>query len=179
MKLPDRDRIPIRFAVLTLVTGGLILTGVLAMIRSDVLIAKVPASTLLVAGVLAAAPLLRRVPSTRRTRQAFLVTSAFRQKYWIAGLVQRLHCTLDRADIDLVLKVPEFAQFSSGYLLLNHPVPSWPDFLHSSRPTITFTAISRGISRLFRRRSSRRRKPSPCLVVNSHHQGSVHFVVRG
>ncbi|OLZ51125.1 hypothetical protein BS329_17955 [Amycolatopsis coloradensis] len=107
MKLPDRDRTPIRFAVLTSVTGGLVLAGVLAMIRSDVLIAKVPAWTLLVAGVLAAAPLLRRVPSTRRTRQAFLVTSAFRQKYWIAGLVQRLHCTLDRANIDLVLKVPD------------------------------------------------------------------------
>ncbi|MEU3622819.1 sugar ABC transporter substrate-binding protein [Amycolatopsis coloradensis] len=105
--MPDRNRTPLRFAVLASVTGGLVLAGVLAMIRSDVLIAKVPAWTVLVAGALAAASLLRRVPWTGRTRQAFLVTSAFRQKYWIAGFVQRLHCTLDRDNIDLVLKVPD------------------------------------------------------------------------
>ncbi|WP_414942735.1 sugar ABC transporter substrate-binding protein [Amycolatopsis sp. cmx-11-51] len=93
--------------MLTTVTGGLVLAGVLAMLRSDVLIAKVPAWTLLVAGVLAAAPLLRRVLWTRRTRRAFIVTSAFRQKYWLAGFVQRLHRTLDRDNIDLVLKVPD------------------------------------------------------------------------
>jgi len=107
MKVPDRDRAPLRFAVLTSVTGGLVLAGILAMLRSDVLIAKVPAWTVLVAGVLATVSLLRSVPWTRRTRRAFLVTSAFRQKYWLAGLVQRLHRTLDRDNIDLVLKVPD------------------------------------------------------------------------
>ncbi|MEV0680057.1 substrate-binding domain-containing protein [Actinosynnema sp. NPDC050436] len=42
-----------------------------------------------------------------RARQAFLVTSAFEQKYWLAELVQRVHRTLDRAGVDLVLKLPD------------------------------------------------------------------------
>ncbi|MGM1059885.1 sugar ABC transporter substrate-binding protein [Saccharothrix sp. Mg75] len=43
----------------------------------------------------------------RRPRRAFLITSAFDQKYWVAEFVQRLHGVLDRGGIDLVLKVPD------------------------------------------------------------------------
>ncbi|MFD5095662.1 sugar ABC transporter substrate-binding protein [Amycolatopsis thailandensis] len=108
MKTLDRDRTPVRFTVLTSVTGGLVLAGILALLRGDALIAKVPAWTVLAAGSLAAIPLmLRRAPWTRRPRQAFLVTSAFSQKYWVAGFVQRVHVVLDRSGIDLVLKVPD------------------------------------------------------------------------
>ncbi|OXM44559.1 hypothetical protein CFP75_33985 [Amycolatopsis alba DSM 44262] len=108
VKLLDRDRTPVRFTVLTSVTGGLVLAGILAAIRSDVLIAKLPAWTVLAAGSLAVIPfLLRRAPWTGRPRQAFLVTSAFSQKYWVAGFVQRMHVVLDRSGIDLVLKVPD------------------------------------------------------------------------
>ncbi|MFI9007559.1 sugar ABC transporter substrate-binding protein [Actinosynnema sp. NPDC053489] len=42
-----------------------------------------------------------------RTRRAFLVTSAFDQKYWLAGLTRRLHAALDRDGVALVLKVPD------------------------------------------------------------------------
>jgi ribose transport system substrate-binding protein len=107
MRKLDRDGTPVRFTVLTSVAGGLVLAGILAMIRSGVLVAELPAWTVLVVGTLIAAPLLLwRTPWTRRTRRAFLVTSAFRQKYWLAGLVQHMHGVLDRNGIDLVLKVP-------------------------------------------------------------------------
>jgi hypothetical protein len=51
------------------------------------------------------ASVIRR--SKRRSRRAFLVASAFSQKYYVAAFVQRLHSTFDRDGIDLVLKVPD------------------------------------------------------------------------
>lgn len=42
-----------------------------------------------------------------RGKRVFLVTSAFRQKYWVAGLLQHLHGVLDRNGLDLVFKTPE------------------------------------------------------------------------
>ncbi|AUI64390.1 hypothetical protein B1H26_22365 [Amycolatopsis sp. BJA-103] len=108
VKLLDRDRTPVRFTVVTSVAGGLVLAGVLAVVRSDAMTAKVPAWSVLVVGVVVAGLLLlHRTRWPRRTRQAFLVTSAFRQKYWVAGFVQRMHGVLDRNGIDLVLKVPD------------------------------------------------------------------------
>lgn len=41
------------------------------------------------------------------TRQVFLVMSTFTQKYWVLDFVQRLHHSLDRKGLDLVLKVPD------------------------------------------------------------------------
>jgi ribose transport system substrate-binding protein len=45
--------------------------------------------------------------SRGRSARVFLMTSAFSQKYYVAALVQRLHGSLDRDAIDLVLKVPD------------------------------------------------------------------------
>jgi ribose transport system substrate-binding protein len=42
-----------------------------------------------------------------RSRRAFVMTSAFSQKYYVAAFVQRLHSTFDRDGIDMVLKVPD------------------------------------------------------------------------
>ena len=103
MKLLDRDRTPARFTVITSVASGLVLAGILTIVRTDLLAREWPAWAVLVVGGLAAAPLLRM---SKRHRQAFLVASAFSQKYWVASFVQQLHGVLDRAGIDLVLKVP-------------------------------------------------------------------------
>lgn len=106
MKLLDRDRTPVRFAVLTSVASGLALTGILTVVRTGALDRQWPAWTVLVIGGLVALPLLRRMPAARQHRQTFLVMSAFSQKYWAASFVQRMHGVLDRNGIDLVLKVP-------------------------------------------------------------------------
>ncbi|QFZ24327.1 sugar ABC transporter substrate-binding protein [Saccharothrix syringae] len=88
--------------------GGVLVTGALVLLRAGVLTRAVPAWTAVVAVALGAAPalLLRRSRRGRRTRQVFLITSAFRQKYWVADFLQRLHGVLDRSGVDLVLKVP-------------------------------------------------------------------------
>lgn len=103
MKLLDRDRTPVRFTVLTSVASGLVLAGILTVLRTDLLTMQWPAWSVLVVGGLAATPLLRM---SKRHRQAFLVTDSFSQKYYVASFVQQLHGVLDRAGIDLVLKVP-------------------------------------------------------------------------
>lgn len=43
----------------------------------------------------------------KRSLRAFLMTSAFSQKYYVAAFVQSLHSVFDRDGIDLVLKVPD------------------------------------------------------------------------
>lgn len=43
----------------------------------------------------------------RRAARAFFMTSAFREKYYVAAFVQRLHELLDLERVDLVLKVPD------------------------------------------------------------------------
>lgn len=88
--------------------GAAVLGGVGVVVRSGVLVQGVPAWTVPVAAVLVAVPLLvRRARRRTGTRHAFVVTSAFNQKYWIADLVQRLHRALDRKGMDLVLKLPD------------------------------------------------------------------------
>jgi ribose transport system substrate-binding protein len=100
--LLDRDRTPVRFAVMTSIISGLSVTAVTAWLRGGVPLWLVPA------GALVALPALgiawRR---SHAGRQAFLVVSAFEGKYWVAGLIQQLHRSLDRNGIDLVLKVPD------------------------------------------------------------------------
>ncbi|RKT75023.1 ribose transport system substrate-binding protein [Saccharothrix variisporea] len=103
-----KARLPVRLGawVLALSAGLGVVVGAGLLIRSGVLLRSVPAWTVLVVGALAALvlPLRGRRATTRR---AFLVTSAFSDKYWLAGFVQRLHGALDRSGIDLVLKVPD------------------------------------------------------------------------
>ncbi|MGW4114063.1 sugar ABC transporter substrate-binding protein [Actinosynnema sp. NPDC004786] len=98
---------PVRIAVLAAVCGVVVVGGVV-FVRSGVLLEQVPAWTIPVVASLVAAPLLlRRRARKVHTRQAFVVISAFSQKYWVAEFVQRLHRALDRKGIDLVLKVPD------------------------------------------------------------------------
>lgn len=42
-----------------------------------------------------------------RGKRVFLVTSACRQKYWLAGLMHNLQSVLDRNGLDMVLKTPD------------------------------------------------------------------------
>ncbi|MBB5958449.1 ribose transport system substrate-binding protein [Saccharothrix tamanrassetensis] len=94
--------------MLVVICGAAVLVGSVIVIRSGVLLELVPAWTVPVAVSLAIVPLLlRRRTRMADTRQAFLVTSAFSQKYWVAEFVQRLHRALDRKGINLVLKVPD------------------------------------------------------------------------
>lgn len=92
--------------LLAVAAGVAVVVGVGVVVRSGVLLRSVPAwSTLVVGGLAAAWALSAR--RRRPTRRAFLVSSALSEKYWLPGLVQRLHGALDRRGIDLVLKVPD------------------------------------------------------------------------
>lgn len=101
---------PVRFDVVTSVVSGLALAAVLGAIRMSIsegavftwiALAFCGAAAIFWAAVSAA----RR--TQRRSKRAFLVTSAFSQKYFVQAFVQRLHGALDQDGIDLVLKVPD------------------------------------------------------------------------
>ncbi|HWO69039.1 MAG TPA: sugar ABC transporter substrate-binding protein [Umezawaea sp.] len=95
-------------AVLASVCGTAVLAGVITAVRTGIVVREVPAWTVPVAAVLAAVPFLaQQTWRTARARQAFLVMSAFNEKQWVAGFVQRLNRSLDRKGLDLVLKVPD------------------------------------------------------------------------
>lgn len=106
----DRDRMPVRFAIVTSVTSGVILAAIVRIFRTGV-----PEGTVLMwfalatGGVAAfswgALSMIRR--ARKRSRRAFLLTSAFSQKYYVADFVQRVQSELDSEGIDLVLKVPD------------------------------------------------------------------------
>ena len=106
----DRDRTPVRFTVATSVTSGIIVAAILKIAGSGVAdnavllsfaLATVAAAA--VAWVVGSIVIGRR----KRSGRAFFMTSAFREKYYVAAFVQRLHMLLDRDDIDLVLKLPD------------------------------------------------------------------------
>lgn len=83
--------------------GGAAVAGGLALLSGGLLGPTVPVWVVplaVAAGVAVALP-------RSRGKRVFLVTSAFRQKYWVAGFVQHLHGVLDRNGLDLVLKTPE------------------------------------------------------------------------
>lgn len=104
----DRERTPVLFTVATSVTSGLIVAAVSRAFQ-------VTTTTTLVwfaaVAVGVAVVSLGAVVAARRIRnsakRAFLMTSAFTQKYYLAALVQRIHSTFDRDGVDLVLKVPD------------------------------------------------------------------------
>lgn len=101
---------PARVGMAALISacGTAALVGVVLIVRSEFLVHAVPAWTVPVTATLAAIPLLsQRTRRRRGAHLAFLVTSAFNEKHWVAGLVQRLHRSLDRKGVDLVLKVPD------------------------------------------------------------------------
>jgi ribose transport system substrate-binding protein len=105
----DRDRTPALFAITTSVSSGLI-----SLILGNIFLTGTPKNVLLtwVAAVLVSVGLIswatlyaiRRVRG--RSQRAFMIVSAFDQKYYVASFVRQLHDALDRDYIDLVLKVP-------------------------------------------------------------------------
>ncbi|WHT16452.1 substrate-binding domain-containing protein [Crossiella sp. CA-258035] len=106
----DRDRMPVRFTVGTSVLSGLILTTILKALQTDI-----PNSVIFIwfaltsGGVAVISWVTFSILQTtrKRSRRAFLMTSAFSQKYYVAALVHRLHSAFDQDGIDLVLKVPD------------------------------------------------------------------------
>ncbi|MET8998708.1 sugar ABC transporter substrate-binding protein [Amycolatopsis sp. NPDC004169] len=102
----DRDRTPALFAVTTSVISGVILV-----ILTKGLQAGISAGTTVIWSAAAAIACLAGFAAARRfgkpSPTAFLITSAFSQKYYVAALIQRIHSALDRDNIDLALKVPD------------------------------------------------------------------------
>jgi ABC-type sugar transport system substrate-binding protein len=106
----DRDRMPALFTVVTSVASGLIVAAILGILRTGAPESVILMWFALTTGGAAAiswvvVSAIRRV--RKRSRRAFVMTSAFSQKYYVAAFVQRLHSAFDRDDIDLVLKVPD------------------------------------------------------------------------
>jgi ribose transport system substrate-binding protein len=106
----DRDRMPVRFAVATSVVSGLIVAAIVGIARGGVSGNAILVWFISAAG--GAATILWIVVSMvrhfrNRSGRAFVMTSAFSQKYYVAEFVQRLHATFDRDGIDMVLKVPD------------------------------------------------------------------------
>jgi ribose transport system substrate-binding protein len=106
----DRDRMPVRFTLVTSVASGLIIAAVLKAFSTGIAYSAVLMWFALTAGGAAAAAWVlgrARLAARKRHARVFLMTSAFSQKYYVAAFVQRLHSLLDRDGIDLVLKVPD------------------------------------------------------------------------
>ncbi|WIX84763.1 substrate-binding domain-containing protein [Amycolatopsis sp. DG1A-15b] len=104
----NRDKTPALFAVTTSVVSGVILAVLAKVLQAGISAGATILWSALVSAVVAlvfwAAFALR---PRKKPGAAFLMTSAFKQKYYVAALVQRVHSALDRDDIDLVLKVPD------------------------------------------------------------------------
>jgi ribose transport system substrate-binding protein len=105
----DRDRMPVRFTLVTSVLSGLIIAAILKVFNSSIADSAVLMWFALVASGAAAAWGVgwALLVARKRSARVFVMTSAFSQKYYLAALVQRLHDLLDRDGIDLVLKVPD------------------------------------------------------------------------
>jgi len=112
MNLFDRDRHPVRFAVLTSVTGGLSLAAILAasgaLFRTGLLTAPVPVWSLLAvaaiaAGVVAAFGVISQRPAAR----TFLILPAFTENHWLATVVKHMHRSLDRRGKSVLLMIPD------------------------------------------------------------------------
>jgi ribose transport system substrate-binding protein len=105
----DQDQMPVRFTVVTSVGSGLLLAAILGAIRVGVSEGAALLWFLSTAGGVTAGWVLGSTffRAHKRSKRAFLVTSAFSQKYFVALFVQRLHSALDRNSIDMVLKVPD------------------------------------------------------------------------
>lgn len=105
----DRDRKPVLFTVVTSVTSGVIVSTILKTLQTGLSTGTTLMWFAVAAGGVAAVSwtAVSIVRLIRRPSRAFLITSAFSQKYYLAAFVQHLHSALDRDGIDLVLKVPD------------------------------------------------------------------------
>jgi len=104
--LLDRDRMPVRFSVVTSVLSGLIVAISLKALSVGLAGGFVVLWGLLPIGGAAVAGLaLGRIRG--RHPQVFLMVSTFSRKYQVSAFVQHLHNSLDRNGIDLVLKAAE------------------------------------------------------------------------
>ncbi|GAB1510316.1 sugar ABC transporter substrate-binding protein [Actinophytocola sp. KF-1] len=105
----DRDRTPALFAIGTSVVSGLISLAIGKFMtdapRNVLVVWVVAVVGTVVLVVLAGIQVIRR--ARKRARRVFLIVSAFDQKYYVAEFVRQLTNALDRANIDLVLKVPD------------------------------------------------------------------------
>jgi ribose transport system substrate-binding protein len=106
----DQDRMPVRSTLVTSVASGLIVAVILkafstGMANSAVLMWFALSAVGVAAAAWFAGSALLRIH--KRHARAFVMTSAFSQKYYLAEFVQRMHSSLDHDGIDLVLKVPD------------------------------------------------------------------------
>jgi ribose transport system substrate-binding protein len=119
MSFLDRDRNPVRFAVVTSVVSGAALASILALagavMRTGVLTWRVPIWSLIAVFVfsacLVAAAFAGRLRPAKRT---FLIIPAFSQKHWISELIQNTHRALDRRGMDVLLKIPDKDYSATG-----------------------------------------------------------------
>jgi ribose transport system substrate-binding protein len=106
----DRDRSPAMFAIATsvasssisFVLGNALLTGI-----SKNMLFLWTAAVFAVVGLVSWTSIRAVRGSRRRAQRAFMIVSAFDQKYYVASFVRQLHDAMDRDNIDLVLKVPD------------------------------------------------------------------------
>ncbi|MEV6445496.1 substrate-binding domain-containing protein [Amycolatopsis sp. NPDC051716] len=104
----NRDKTPALFAVTTSVVSGGIVAVLAKVLQGGISAGATILWSALVSAVVAIVfwAVFALGPRNRRGT-AFLLTSAFEQKYYVAAFVQQVHSALDRDDIDLVLKVPD------------------------------------------------------------------------
>lgn len=110
--LLDKDKRPLRFAVATSVVSSLTLTAMTAVAGllwdTRLLTYGVPLWVLaVVLPATAVASISARTLWQARRTQIFFMLCAFNEKRWVAELIQNLFHTLDRHQLDLVLKIPE------------------------------------------------------------------------
>lgn len=105
----DRDRMPVLFSVVTSVISGVIVAAILKVLHTDISTGATVVWFVAASGGVAVISwtVVTLIHHFRKPTKAFLMTSAFSQKYYVAALVQRIHSALDRDAIDLVLKVPD------------------------------------------------------------------------
>ncbi|MEV6825329.1 substrate-binding domain-containing protein [Amycolatopsis sp. NPDC051102] len=104
----DRDKTPALFAMTTSVASGVILIVLVKVLQVGISAGATTFWSALVSVVVAIVIwALAATTPRRRPTAAFMMTSAFNQKYYVAALVQRVHSALDRENVDLVLKVPD------------------------------------------------------------------------
>ncbi len=103
----DRDRTPALFAVTTSVLSGVILAALSKALQAGISAGATVIWSAVVSAVVAGIFWIALRRPRKRSAAAFMMTSAFTQKYYVADLVQQAHSALDRNDLDLVLRVPD------------------------------------------------------------------------
>lgn len=121
----DRDGHPVRFAIVTSVTSGLMVATIAAIASQfdvSLLVYRVPLWTLVVPLLAAAGIFVSCVVLLRdRKTEVFFVLCALNEKRWLAELIHNFHDVLDMHQLNLVLKVPrrDFAHAGQLHHLRN------------------------------------------------------------